>query len=164
MDKNVKSDSNHVIYIKFNVGGSKDNNKDNIIYDISLADLKIDCELLSPYIQWKLFKNGKVISVGNLDYKFDTIVNNRLVLTNIQQDLVKYSDDKSVYDHYEFYMWFSDSCQDDNIFNCEGATDQSKLLNKNLSGKVEVELYGDGKKELERHPSLKLDDSMCNIN
>ena len=161
LDKNVKKDSNKIIYIKFNVGGSRENTTKNIIYDISLADLKIDCELLSPYIQWKLLKNNEVISVGNLDYKFDTINNGRLVLTNIQQDLKEYSEDKTTYDHYEFYMWFSDSCQDDNILNCEEAEDQTKLLNKNIAGKIEVELYGEGKKELERHPSDKLDKNTC---
>ncbi len=164
LDKNVKKDSNKLIYIKFNVGGSKDNTTKNIIYDISLADLKIDCELLSPYIQWKLIKNDEIISVGNLDYKFDTIVNHRLILTNIQQDLKEYSEDKKDYDHYEFYMWFSDSCQDDNILNCDGAEDQSQLLNKSISGKIEVELYGEGKKELERHPSDTLDKNTCIIN
>ena len=25
-------------------------------------------------------------------------------------------------------MWFSDSCQDDNILNCDGAEDQSQLF------------------------------------
>ena len=84
-----------------------------------------------------------------------------LLLTNIQQDLKPFNEDKSIYDHYEFYMWFSDSCQDENTLNCENAEDQSNLLNKKISGKIEVELYGEGKKELERHPSEELDKNTC---
>ena len=75
LDKDVKNDSNKIIYIKFNVGGSRDNTTRNVIYDISLAALQIDCELLSPYIKWKLIKNDEVMSTGSLDYKFDTIIN-----------------------------------------------------------------------------------------
>ena len=150
LDKNATNDSNKIIHIKFNVGASKENTTNSAIYDIALANLNVDCELLSPYIKWKLIKNNEEISTGNLDYKFDTIANGRLILTNIQQNLKEYSDDKNTYDHYDFYMWFSDSCQEENILSCEEAEDQT-------------ELYGGNKKELERHPSETLDKTTCNI-
>lgn len=160
IDKNANKESNNIIYIPFNVGGSNENTTDEVIYDIALVDLKVDCNLLSPYIKWKLIKNNVEISSGSLDYKFDTIINNRLVLTNIQQDLIPFNNNKSLYDHYEFYMWFSDSCQEEDISKCN-IIDQSNLLNKDISGKVEVELYGKGKKELIRNPREELDYNTC---
>lgn len=162
LDKNVTKESNNVIYITFNVGGSKENNTDTIIYDIALADLKVNCNLLSPYLKWKLIKNGLELSQGSLDYKFDTIKDGRLVLTNMQQDLIKYSEDKSVYDKYEFYMWISDSCQKEDITECTNSESQKNLLNKKISGKIEVELYGGNKKEIERQPKETIDTTTCN--
>lgn len=161
LDKDVDSSFNNVIYIEFWVGGSKKNNVDSIVYDIALNDLVVDCNLLSSYLKWKLVKNHVEISRGSLDYKFDTIVDGRLVLTNVQQDLVPYNEDKSVYDYYEFYMWLSDSCQDDDLMMCFGSEDQSYLLGKSLSGKIEVELYGNTKQELVRKPSDTIDSTSC---
>lgn len=162
LDKKVNKESNNVIYINFNVGGSSENNTNQIIYDIALTELDVSCDLLSPYMKWKLIKNGNEISTGSLDYHFDTIKNKRLVLTNIQQDLVSYSEDKSTYDHYEFYMWMSDSCQEENILECKQSESQSNLLGKNIRGKIEVELYGGNKKILERTPEEKIDINTCN--
>ena len=161
LDKEVNKDSNNVIYIDFNVGGSKENDTDEIIYDIALTDLEIDCNLLSKYLKWKLIKNGLELSTGSLDYNFDTIKDNRLVLTNIQQELVKYNEDKSKYDHFEFYMWISDSCQDENILNCQDKESQTNLVGKELKGKIEVELYGGNKVILERKPQNNLDPNTC---
>ena len=50
LDKNVTKESANVMYIPFNVGGSEENNTKEIIYDIALVDLNIDCNLLSPYL------------------------------------------------------------------------------------------------------------------
>ena len=163
LDKNVNKESNNVIYIEFNVGGSPENDTEEIIYDIALADLDIDCALLSPYLKWKLIKNNLELSTGSLDYKFDTIEKNRLVLTNIQQDLVKYNEDKSKYDHYEFYMWLSDSCQEDNILNCKGSESQTNLLGKKIIGKIEVELFGGNKTLLKRKPQETINQNTCSI-
>ncbi len=161
LDKNVNSNSSNVMYISFNVGGSKENKNVDIIYDIALVDLNLDCDLLSPYLKWKLVKNGTQEYVGSFDYRFDTIKNNRLVLTDIQQDLVPYSDDKSTYDHYDFYMWLSDSCQEEDILLCKNHPSQDNLMNKKISGKIEVELYGDDKSALVRTPSDVIDTSTC---
>lgn len=163
LDTDVESSTDNVISIDFKVGGNEQNNNNNIIYDIALTDLELNCELLSPYLKWKLVKNGTEISSGSLDYQFDTIVDGRLVLTTIQQDLPDYSADEVGYDDYQFYLWLSDSCQDD-ISTCisnNNLVDQSSLVGKNLSGKIEVELYTEGKKELVRNPKSSLDVTTC---
>ena len=102
-----------------------------------------------------------LISEGSLDYKFDTIKKGRLVLTPIQQDLKKYSEDKNTYDYYEFYMWVSDSLQSENLLEYEEQELQNNLINKKLKGKIEVQLYGSAKKELVREPSEVLDTNTC---
>lgn len=163
LDSEVELNNNNVIYISFNVGGAEVNNVDDIIYDIALVDLEIDCSLLTPYLKWKLLKNGEFISEGSFDYRFDTIKNGRLVLTPIQQDLVKYSEDKSKYDRYDFYMWLSDSCQNTNLEECPSSVEQSDLMNKVINGKIEVELYAGVKRALVRNPSEVLDVSTCTI-
>ncbi len=161
LDRDVETNLESVISISFNVGGGKKNNVDNIVYDIALVDLKIDCRLLSPYLKWKLVKNQNEVFEGSFDYRFDTIRDGRLVLTNIQQDLKKYSIDKNTYDHYDFYIWLSDSCQEENILSCAFFEDQTDLLNKKISGKIEIELYAETKKELVRLSSDKMDISTC---
>ena len=161
LDDKLEDYLDNVIYISFFVGGDKDNNAEEPVYDIALQDLDIDCNLLSPYVKWKLKKNGEEFSSGSLDYQFDTIVDGRLVLTPIQQDLVPYNEDKSKYDYYEFYLWLSDSCQESDISKCRGAVSQDNLIGKKLSGKIEVELYSKSKKALVRNPSSSLDESTC---
>ena len=161
LDKNVNDDNFNVIKLRFLVGGSKANNIGNIVYDISLSDLNLDCELLSPYMKWKLIKNGITIQEGSLDYKFDTIKDGRLVLTPIQQDLKNYSEDKSVYDEYNFYMWLSDSCQEEDLNNCVDAESQDDLLDKIIKGKINIELNVGAKKELVRNPSDILNTGSC---
>jgi len=161
LDDTVDMDSDQVIYIPFTVGGADVNNVEKVVYDIALADLEVDCNLLSPYMKWKLFKNGELMSEGSLDYKFDTIVNGRLVLTPIQQDLVKYNENKSAYDKYEFYMWLSDSCQSEDITECVDSVDQSNMAGKRIKGRIEVELYAEFKKELVRKPSDTLNIKTC---
>lgn len=163
LDNDVTSSSNKVIYMNFRVGGSELNNTKNVIYDIALVDLQVDCNLLSPYLKWKLYKNGEIISTGSLDYKFDTLTDGRLVLTPIQQDLKEFSEDKSTYDHYEFYMWISDSLQNESLTEYSGEEEQNSLIGKRIKGKIEVELYGEGKRELVRKPSEELDINTCVI-
>ena len=160
LDKDIVKKEN-VIYINFFVGGASDNDVDNIVYDIALNDLQVDCDLLSSYVKWKLLKNNKEISNGSLDYHFDTIQNGRLILTNIQQDLPKYSKTRIGYDYYEFYLWLSDACQDENILNCKNQNMQNNLLNKKIKGKIEVELYAYKKVRLKRNPSKSLDFGTC---
>ena len=161
LDKDVDASNDNVIMISFWVGGNKDNNATNPVYDIALQDLNVDCNLLSPYLKWKLIKNGIELSNGSLDYHFDTIKKGRLVLTPIQQELVSYSENKNSYDYYQFYLWISDSCQEDDILLCHDKVTQDDLMGKKISGKVEVELYSDMNVPLVRTPSDELDVSTC---
>ena len=154
LDSDITTKTDNVIKIDFTVGGSENNPTDrNIIYDIALNDLDIDCDLLSPYMKWKLVKNGEELSSGNLSNSFDTIVDNRLVLTNTQVDLPTYSSTQSGYHNYTFYLWVSDSCQSSNLSECINDEDQSNLSGKSLSGKIEVELNTGVKKTNTKHPS-----------
>ena len=157
-DSEVSTNNSNVLKINFKVRGNKNNIANNIIYDIALVNLEVDCELLSKYLKWELIKNNEVISSGNFSPEFDTITNNRLVLTNIQQDLVDYGKDP---DEYEFRLWLSDSCQSDNILECENSEDQTNLLNKSISGRLEVELYTGSKKTLERTPTTEIPKESC---
>ncbi|MBQ8681344.1 MAG: hypothetical protein IJ509_00310 [Bacilli bacterium] len=161
LDANIRERKNNVVHIDFLVGGAEINQADNIIYDIALAGLEVDCKLLSPYLKWQLFKNGELISEGSLDYQFDTIESGRLVLTPIQQDLKEFNEDKTTYDYYDFYMWLSDSCQEEDLSKCLNVEEQSQLLGKAIKGKIEVELYTGTKKELVRKPSNELNKNSC---
>ena len=105
IDSTVVDNINNVLRINFNVRGETNNVKD-VIYDIALTNLNIDCELLSKYLKWELYKNNELLSSGNMSPEFDTIVDDRLVLTNIQENLIPYSEEA---DHYEFRMWLSDN-------------------------------------------------------
>lgn len=163
LDKNLDDSINNIIKIDFSVAGDKGNTQEKeVIYDIALVDLKLDCELLSPYLKWRLVKNGEEISEGSFDYQFDTITNGRLVLTNYQENLPKYNEEKNGYDNYTFYMWISDSCQDDlAVCNKKEIIDQTNLLNRKISGKIEVELNTGSKQRLIRSPRTTLDETTC---
>ena len=86
-------------------------NPENSIYDVAIHDFNVDCELRTEDLKWRLYKNGTLLSSGNLSPKFDTMSNNRLVLTEIQQDLT------TTKDEYVFLLWISESCSGD-IANC----------------------------------------------
>ena len=141
LDNNVTNNTSNVIRINFTVGGSSN----NVIYDIALNEIVVDNELLSKYVKWRLYKNNELISEGSLSPEFDTISNGRLVLTNIQQDL-------TTSDSYEFILWLSDSCQEEDITKCIDTENQDYLLNKNITGKIEIEAYTGNKKALVRNP------------
>ena len=149
LDTEVETKTDNVVKIDFTVGGASTNDAKNIIYDIALVDLSLDCNLISPYVKWKLIKDGIELSNGSLAIG---IKNKRLVLTENQEDLPSYNEDGNGYHEYTFYMWLSDSCQGD-ITTCADYTqsqleylDQSNLLGKYFSGKIEVELYTGKKK------------------
>lgn len=139
LDSVVESSNDEVISIDFKVRGASSNNTAlQAIYDIALVDLEVDCDLLSPYIKWKLINE-----VTNEEWTGDfgtNIINSdgRMVLTDIQQELKGATESP---DEYQFYMWFSDSCQSSDISQCTSAENQENLIGKNLSGKIEVELY-----------------------
>ena len=135
------SDS-RVLKAKFYVTGNT-SNPENSIYDVAIHDFNVDCELRTEDLKWRLYKNGTLLSSGNLSPKFDTMSNNRLVLTETQQDLT------TIKDEYVFLLWISESCSGD-IANCSKEQDQSKYLGKSLSGSIKVELATKSKKALVR--------------
>ena len=131
-----------VLKAKFYVTGNT-SNPENSIYDVAIHDFNVDCELRTEDLKWRLYKNGTLLSSGNLSPKFDTMSNNRLVLTETQQDLT------TTKDEYVFLLWISESCSGD-IANCSKEQDQSKYLGKSLSGSIKVELATKSKKALVR--------------
>ena len=131
-----------VLKAKFYVTGNT-SNPENSIYDVAIHDFNVDCELRTEDLKWRLYKNGTLLSSGNLSPKFDTMSNNRLVLTETQQDLT------TTKDEYVFLLWISESCSGD-IANCSKEQDQSKYLGKSLSGSIKVELATKSKKDLVR--------------
>ena len=135
------SDS-RVLKAKFYVTGNT-SNPENSIYDVAIHNFNVDCELRTEDLKWRLYKNNELLSSGNLSPKFDTMSNNRLVLTETQQDLT------TTKDEYVFLLWISESCSGD-IANCSKEQDQSKYLGKSLSGSIKVELATKSKKALVR--------------
>lgn len=158
LDNEVNTNNNNVLKINFKVRGNKNNLVNNIIYDIALVNLDIDCELLTKYLKWELLKNEEIISSGNFSKEFDTIIDDRIVLTNIQQDLKDFSNEP---DNYEFRLWISDSCQNTDISKCQNEENQSNLLNKTISGRIEIELYTGNKSKLERTPTTNDNSNTC---
>ena len=132
-----------VMKIAFTVSGVA-SNPDNTIYDIALRDANIDCALRTNLVKWRLYKNGTVLSSGDLSPTFDAMTGNRLVLTETQQDM------STTADNYVLLMWISESCTGD-ITTCTKSMDQSEYLNKNFSATIKVEMTTKSKKALVRN-------------
>ena len=151
-DSEIDTNTENVLTVNFTVKGVQSNPTDiPIIYDVVLSDLDVPEELKSEYLKWQLKKNGSVISTGSFSPKFDTIKDGRLTLTEIQQDLPSYN---STADSYEFKLWISESCPGNDMSQCGPEQDQSNMLNKTLSGKIEAILYTKSKQALVRDPDL----------
>lgn len=143
----------NVIRTEFKVRGVNTNKEDNLIYDIMLNEMNIDCSLLNKYTKWRLYKNELLISEGSLDPSFDgAVLSDSMRLTNIQENLPKYNQD---YDNYVLIFWISESC--DNLETCE-LIDQSDIANSNISMNVFIALYTGAKKAYERIPNY---DNSC---
>ena len=131
-----------ILKIKFMVTGSS-SNPDNTIYDISLRNIDMSNALKSEYVKWRLYKNGTLLSEGNFSPSFDTIENNRLVLTNTQQDLTTNTDT------YVYLMWISEACTGD-LSTCDITKNQDKLLGKTFNAQIKLEASTKSKKTLTR--------------
>ena len=107
-------------------------NPDNTIYDISLRNIDMSNALKSEYVKWRLYKNGTLLSEGNFSPTFDTRENNRLVLTNTQQDLTTNTDT------YVYLMWISEACTGD-LSTCDITKNQDKLLGKIFNAQIKLE-------------------------
>ena len=149
-DSSVSTNTDNVMRVNFTVKGVSSNPNIPIIYDVILSDLQVDTELKNEYLKWKLEKNGVVISSGSFSPWFDSMKDGKLWLTEIQQDLPTSSESA---DSYEFRLWISESCTGD-ITTCTEDMDQSNMLNKTISGKIETVLYTKGKEALVREVGM----------
>ena len=131
-----------ILKIKFMVSGVS-SNPSNTIYDIALRDISMSSALKSKYVKWRLYKNGTLLSEGNFSPIFDTRENNRLVLTNTQQDLTTNTDT------YVYLMWISEACTGD-LSTCDITKNQDKLLGKTFNAQIKLEASTKSKKTLTR--------------
>ena len=138
----INTTDERVLKISFNITGVN-TNPDNTIYDISLRDINMDKELKSLYVKWRLYKNNTLLSEGNFSPSFDVKENNRLVLTEIQQDLTTNTD------KYVYLMWISEVCTGD-ITTCDSTVNQNKYSNKTFNASIKIEASTKTKKELVR--------------
>ena len=144
---NINTTSN-VLRITFDIKGASTNTGSNIIYDV-LLNLTADCSLKNESVKWRLYKNNSLLTSGNTSPKYDkNILKGKIMLTDIQQDLVPYS--KSA-DKYVFILWMSESCNEEDITKCDiskGLTSDSG--GKSISGNIDIRLNSGKKKENNR--------------
>ena len=138
----INTTDERVLKVSFNITGVN-TNPDNTIYDISLRDINMDKELKSLYVKWRLYKNNTLLSEGNFSPSFDVKENNRLVLTEVQQDLTTNTD------KYVYLMWISEICTGD-ITTCDSTVNQNKYSNKTFTASIKIEASTKTKKELVR--------------
>ena len=138
----INTTDERVLKVSFNITGVN-TNPDNTIYDISLRNINMDKELKSLYVKWRLYKNNTLLSEGNFSPSFDVKENNRLVLTEVQQDLTTNTD------KYVYLMWISEVCTGD-ITSCDKKVNQNKYSNKTFNASIKIEESTKSKKELVR--------------
>ena len=138
----------NVVRLEFSLRGVDTNEKDNLIYDIMLNEMNVDCSLLNEYTKWNLYKNGDLLSSGNFSPLFDgNVLTDNFRLTEIQQDLPRYDQE---YDNYVLIIWISEACED--LSNCK-LVDQSQIVNSVMDMKVFIGVLGGEKVLYERVPS-----------
>ena len=144
---NINTTSN-VLRITFDVKGASTNTGSNIIYDV-LLNLTADCSLKNESVKWNLYKNNNLLTSGTTSPKYDkNILKGKIMLTDIQQDLVPYS---KTADKYVFILWISESCNEEDITKCDiskGLTSDSG--GKSISGNIDIRLNSGKKKENKR--------------
>lgn len=140
--------SNSVLKYKFWVSGDS-SNPSNSIYDVSLNNIVMDCNLRSTYVKWLLYKNNTLLSSGNFSPTFDAMPDNRMLLTSTQENLT------TTEDEYLFAMYIEDSCSD--ISNCLNPVDQSNLLGRSFSASIGIETSTKTKKTNTRTTGEALD-------
>ena len=147
---NINTTSN-VLRITFDVKGASTNTGSNIIYDV-LLNIDADCNLKNENIKWNLYKNNNLLTSGSTSPKYDNdVLKGKIMLTDIQQDLVSYS---KTADKYVFILWMSESCNEEDITKCDiskGLTSDSG--GKSISGNIDIRLNSGKKKENRRESS-----------
>jgi len=138
-----------VMRLEFSLRGVDTNEKpENLIYDVMVTDMNIDCSLLNKYTKWNLYKNGELLYNGNFAPEFDgNVLTDNFRLTETQQRLPLHTED---YDDYVLLIWISESCDD--LTSCE-LVDQSNTVNSNIDMKVFIALSGGESVEYERVPN-----------
>lgn len=140
------SETSNVARVAFTVKGASANVNSNIIYDIMLNSINADSAFFNSYVKWRLYKNNSLLSEGNMSYAFDrSLKDNKLTLTNIQQDMPSYS---STADSYVFLMWIEETCTD--VLNCGSAANQNGLIGKNFQANIFVAVNTGNKVALTR--------------
>ena len=139
----------NVMRLEFSLRGVDTNEKpENLIYDIIVTDMNIDCSLLNQYTKWNLYKNGSLIYNGSFAPEFDgNVLTDNFRLTETQQKLPLHTED---YDDYVLLIWISESCDD--LTSCE-LVDQSNTVNSNINMKVFIALSGGESVQYERVPN-----------
>lgn len=138
----------NVMRVEFSLKGVKENERDDLIYDVMLKNISLDNSLLNKYTKWNLYKNGNFLSSGNFDPSFDgEVLGEYYHLTNIQEDLKNYDEE---YDNYVFILWISESCDD--LLTCE-YVDQSDVIGSSLKMDIFIAVYAGDKLEYTRHNS-----------
>ena len=144
-----------VVRLEFSLRGVESNDVDdiNLLYDIMVTDMNIDCSLLNEYTKWNLYKNGDLLSSGSFSPKFDgNVLTDNFMMTETQQDLPLYNEE---YDKYVLIIWISEACED--LTTCI-RVDQSDIVNSIMDMKVFVAVSGGEKVVYERIPNM---DATC---
>lgn len=145
---NPNTTNENILKIDFKLSGVS-TNPNNTIMDISLNNIKMSCYLKSKNFKWKLYKNGTLLNNGDFSPSFDTMQNNRLLLTNTQEDLTAKEDT------YSLIIYIAESCTGD-IANCnnnKSEYDESELLNNTFNATMKIELSTGSKKNNTRTTS-----------
>ncbi len=150
-DSEIGIDSrDNVVRLEFSLRGVDTNGKEeDLIYDVMINDMNIDCSLLNEYTKWNLYKNGNLLYNGSFSPKFDgNVMTDDFRLTEIQQDLPKSGEE---YDNYVLIIWISEACDD--ISTCE-LIDQSDIINSVMEMNVFIAVSGGEKVVYERIPNM----------
>ena len=140
------SETSNVARVAFTVKGASNNVNSNIIYDIMLDSINADSAFFNSYVKWRLYKNNSLLSEGNMSYAFDSSLrDNKLTLTNIQQDMPSNS---ATPDSYVFLMWIEETCTD--VLNCGSAANQNGLIGKSFQANIFVAVNTGNKVALTR--------------
>ena len=144
---NINTTSN-VLRITFDVKGASTNTGNNIIYD-AILNIDTDCSLKNENIKWNLYKNNNLFTSGTTSPKYDKdVLNGKITLTDIQQDLSPYS---GTADKYVFILWMSESCNEEDITKCDLSNAlTSDSGGKSISGNIDIRLNSGKKKENKR--------------
>ena len=150
---NIDSRDN-VVRLEFSLRGVDTNeNPENLIYDVMINEMNIDCSLLNEYTKWNLYKEGELLSSGNFSPTFDgNVLTDNFVLTEMQEKLPLSTDN---YDNYVLIIWISESCDD--LTSCT-RVDQTEVINSEISMKVFIAIHTGEPIQYVRVPNL---DATC---